>query len=145
MAKESYTLAHVSITYAPFGAASFDCKNGIAESGCSIAMSEDFGERVKGGDGSSMWTEYCSQDGTITLNVNPYSPAYAFFVALQNAQRMSGTKGRDTMTILNRDLNEMISCAQCAIQSISGETYDKSGATVRVVTINSGTITRMSA
>lgn len=48
MAKESYTLAHVSITYAPFGAASFDCKNGIAESGCTIAMSEDFGERVKG-------------------------------------------------------------------------------------------------
>lgn len=145
MAKESYTLYNVSVTYAPFGAASFDCKNGIAESGVTVTMSEDFGERVKGGDGSSMWTEYCSSDGTITLNVNPYSPAYAFFIALQNAQRMAGKKGRDTMTILNRDLRETITCAQCAIQSISGETYDKSGSTVRVITINAGSITRMAA
>lgn len=145
MAKESYTLANVSVTYAPFGAASFDCKNGIAESGVTIAMSEDFGERVKGGDGTSMWTEYCSSDGTITLNVNQYSPVYAFFVALQNAQRLAGKKGRDTMTILNRDMNEVITCSQCAIQSISGETYDKSGSTVRVITINAGSITRLAA
>ncbi len=142
---ESYTLHNVSIAYAPFGAASFDCKNGIAEAGVTVAMSEDFGERVKGGDGSSYWTEYCSTDGTITLNVLATSPAYAFFVALQHAQRASGTKGRDSMTILNRDFNEMISCADCAIQNISGETYDKAGSTVRVITINSGRITKMAA
>lgn len=143
MDKENYTLHNVSVVYSPFGAASFDCREGIAESGVTIAMAEDFGERVMGGDGTSMWSEYCSDHGTVTLNVNPYSPAYAFFIALQNAQRASTTKGRDTMTIQSSDLKEIITCAQCAIQSISGETYDKAGSTVRVITINCGHINRM--
>lgn len=145
MAKKSYSLMRVSIIYTAFGGVSFDCKDGIAESGCVVAMAENFGERTMGGDGSSMWSEYESANGTITINLLPTSPAYAYFVTLQNAQRLTGTKGQDTMTILNRSLNEQITCADCAIESISGETYDKAGNTVRVITINAGSITKVAA
>lgn len=145
MAKESYCLKNVAITYAPMGTASFDCKNGLAEGGAVIAFAEDFGERTTGSDGSSLWSEYMTSHGTVTLNLMANSPGYAFFVMLHNAQRATGKFGADTMTIVNKDFTEMFSCGKCAVQSISGETYDKAGNTVRVVTINCGEITRMAA
>lgn len=145
MAKSAYSIKRVSVTYAPFGAASFDCKNGLAESGVTIAMAENFGERTNGSDGSSMWSEYEGSQGTVTINLLPNSPVYAFFVNLQNAQRLSGTKGEDTMTIVNKSFNEAFTCANCAIESISGETFDKVGNTVRVITINAGEITKVAA
>lgn len=52
-------------------------------------------------------------------------------MTLQNAQRTAGGKGRDTMTIVNRDFSEQFACASCAIQNISGEKYDKAGNAVR--------------
>lgn len=145
MAKESYSLKNVSIAYAPNGGAAFDCKNGLSTDGCTIAMAEDFGERTMGADGSTLWSEYMTANGTVTLSVMANSPAYAFFVTLQNAQRTAGGKGRDTMTIVNRDFSEQFACASCAIQNISGEKYDKTGNAVRTITINAGSISRIAA
>ena len=145
MAKSAYSIKRVSVVYAPFGAASFDCKNGLAESGVTISMSDNFGERTVGADGSSLWSEYENSNGTITINLLPNSPVYAFFINLQNAQRLSGRKGEDTMTIVNKSFNEAYTCAKCSIESISGETFDKVGNNVRVVTINAGEITRVAA
>lgn len=143
MAKKSYCIKNVSITYSPNGGATFNCKEGIAEGGATIAYAEDFGERTVGADGSTLWSEYVTSHGTITLNIMANSPAYAYFVTLHNTQRMSGSVGEDILSINNRDFNESFNCADCAIQSISGETYDKAGNTVRVVTINAGKITRI--
>lgn len=143
--KKSYTMAHVSIAYAPFGGGAFDCKTGISEDGVSIAMAEDYGERTVGADGSTFWSEYCSNNGTITLNVLANSPAYAFFATLQSTQRVSGTKGRDTMTIVNKDFSESFSCKDVAIQSIGEVTYDKVGNAARVITFNAGDIQRTAA
>ena len=141
----SYTLKNVTMSYAALGGAAINVKDGLAEGGCSITFAEDFGERTAGADGSTMWSEYMTSHGTITLNVMPYAPVYAFFVNLQAAQRATGTKGRDTMTIVNKNFNESFTCSGCAIQSISGETYDKAGNTVRVVTISAGEISRIGA
>lgn len=139
----SYTLKNVTMSYAAFGGASIDCKNGIAEGGCTIALAEDYGERTAGGDGSTMWSEYMTSHGTVMLNVMPYSPVYAFFVTLQTAQRATGSKGSDTMTIVNKNFSESFTCSAVAIQSISGETFDKAGNTVRVITLSCGEISRI--
>ena len=142
---KTYTIKNVSISYAAFGGGSYDCKQGIAEDGCTVEMAEDFGERTMGADGSTLWSEYETKNGTVTLNVMANSPVYAYFVSLNNAQRLAGTKGQDSMTIKNRSFSEQFSCADVAIQSISGETYDKAGHTVRVITLSCGTIDRFAA
>lgn len=143
--KKSYTMAHVSIAYAPFGGGAYDCKTGLAEDGVTITMAEDYGERTVGADGSTLWSEYCSNHGTITLNIMANSPAYAFFSTLQTAQRATGTKGRDTMTIVNKDFTEQFSCKDVAIQSIGDVTYDKAGNASRAITFNAGDIQRTAA
>lgn len=145
MPKESYTLKHVQMAYAAFGGASFDMKQGISEDGVTIEMAEDFGERTMGGDGSTLWSEYVGSNGTVTLSIMANSPAYPFFVNLQTVQRQSGTKGRDSATIINKDFNESITCSNGAIRSISGEKYDKRGNAYRTVVIDFGSITRIAA
>lgn len=145
MAKESYTLAHVNASYSPYGGAAFDLKQGLAEDGITITMDEDFGERSNGADGSTLWSEYMGSSGTIDVVVMANSPVYAYFVTLQAAQRASGTKGRDTLSIVNRDFNESITASKCAIQRISGEKTDKRGNATRTITISAGSITRVAA
>lgn len=136
----TYTIKNVSIAYAAYGGVAIDCKDGLAEGGCTIAFDEDFGERAKGADGSTLWSEYETTSGTVTLNVMPYSPLYAFFRTLQASQRGAGSKGQDTMTIVNTNFSESFTCSAVAIQNISGETFDKAGNTVRVITLNCGEI-----
>lgn len=145
MAKESYTLAHVNASYSAFDGAAFDLKNAIAEDGITITMDEDFGERTNGADGSTLWSEYMTSSGVIDIAVMANSPVYTFFVTLQAAQRASGTKGRDTLSITNRDFNESFRASKCAIRSISGEKFDKAGNAVRTISISAGSITRISS
>ncbi len=145
MSKESYTIKHVQMAYAAFGGASFDLKQGLSEDGVTIEMAEDFGERTMGVDGSSLWSEYESSNGTVTLSIMANSPAYAFFVNLQTVQRNTGTKGRDSATIINKDFNESITCSKGAIRSISGEKYDKRGNALRTVVIDFESIVKVAA
>jgi hypothetical protein len=145
MTKKAFSLAHCSASYAVYGGVSFDLKNGISENGVTIEFAEDFGERVVGGDGTSMWTEYMSSHGTITVELMPYSDAYAFFITLQNTQRATGSKGQDSITITDRDLNRNWVGSDVAIQSISGEQISKSGNNVVTVTLSCGSITRQAA
>jgi hypothetical protein len=145
MSKKAFSLAHCSASYAVYGGVSFDLKNGISENGVTIEFAEDFGERVVGGDGTSMWTEYMSSNGTITVELMPYSDAYAFFITLQNTQRASGSKGQDSITITDRDLNRNWVGSDVAIQSISGEQINKAGNNVVTVTLSCGSITRQAA
>lgn len=145
MAKESYTLAYVNCSYSAYGGAAFDLKKGLAEDGITINMDEDFGERTMGADGSTLWSEYMTSSGTIDIVVMANSPAYAFFATLQAAQRASGIKGRDTLSINNPDFNESITASNCAILRISGEKYDKRGNTTRTITISAGSITRVAS
>lgn len=145
MPKESYTLAHVNASYSAYGAAAFDLKQGLAEDGITINMDEDYGERTNGADGSTLWSEYMTTSGTIDIVVMANSPVYAYFVALQAAQRASGTKGRDTFSCNNRDFSESFTASKCAIQRISGEKFDKRGNATRTITISAGSITRVAA
>jgi hypothetical protein len=145
MTKKAFSLAHCSASYAVYGGVSFDLKNGIAENGVTIELAEDLGERVVGADGSSMWTEYMTSHGTITVELMPYSDAYPFFITLQNAQRATGSKGQDTITIIDRDLQRNWVGSDVAIQSISGEQISKSGNNVVTVTLSCGSITRQAA
>ena len=113
--------------------------------GITITMDEDFGERSNGADGSTLWSEYMGSSGTIDIVVMANSPVYAYFVTLQAAQRASGTKGRDTLSITNRDFNEAFTASKCAIQRISGEKIDKRGNATRTITISAGSITRVAS
>lgn len=143
--KKSYTMHHVNMAYSAFSGASFDLKNGLSTDGVTISMAEDFGERTVGADGRSLWSEYMSENGTVTISIMSNSPAYAFFTALQNAQRITGTKGRDSITIANTDFNEAFTCADVAIQSIGEVKYDKAGNASRPIVFNCGKITRVAS
>jgi hypothetical protein len=145
MAKKAYCLNNCSVSYAAYGSVSFDLKNGIAENGVTVEMAEDFGERMVGGDGSSAWSEYMSSNGTISLEIMPYSDSYAFFTSLQNTQRATGSKGMDTVTILDRNFNRTIIGSDVAIRSISGEQISKSGNNVVTILLDCGSITRQGA
>lgn len=58
MSKQTYSIARASAAYAVFGGVSFDLKQGLTDNGITINLDEDFGERNKAIDGSSIWSEY---------------------------------------------------------------------------------------
>lgn len=141
----TYTIKNVSISYAAFSGATFDCKQGLAEDGVTVSMTEDFGERLNGAAGDTMWSEYETNSGTITINLMPNSKTFAFLDALHTAQRASGTAGNDAVYITNRNNGETITATEVAIQNPGDITYNKSGTAIRAVILNAGHITRKPA
>lgn len=145
MAKQSYSIARASAAYASFGGVSFDLKQGIGENGISINLDEDFGERHKGADGSTLWSEYETSSGTIVIEYLANSPAIPFFTALHATQRGTGSTGQDTITILDRDMGMTHTASDVSIQSITGHSIKKAKGDMVVVTLNCGKITSMGA
>lgn len=140
MSKQAYSIARVSAAYAVFGGVSFDLKQSLGENGITINPDEDFGERVKGADGSSLWCEYESSGGTIVAEYLASSPAVAFFMALHATQRATGTTGLDSIVIVDRDMQITHTASDVAIQSITGHTVKKAKGDMIVVTLNYGKI-----
>lgn len=145
MSKQTYSIARASAAYAVFGGVSFDLKQGLTDNSITINLDEDFGERNKAIDGSSIWSEYETSSGTIVLEYLPSSPCVAFFMALHATQRGTGSTGSDTVTILDRDMKITHTGSQVAIQSITGHGVKKSKGDSIVVTLNCGQITSIGA
>lgn len=139
MPKQVYSVARASAAYAVFSGVSFDIKQGLAENGISIAYTEDFGERHVGTD-STLWSEYATKHGTMTLEYLANSPAVPFFQNLHTTQRMTGTTGLDTVTVLDRDMQTTFTGSDVAIQSITGHGVKKAKGDSVVVTLNCGNL-----
>ena len=90
MKKPTYSIARASAAYAVFGGVSFDLKQGLTDNGITINLDEDFGERNKAIDGSSIWSEFETSAGTIVLEYLPSSPCVPFFITLHATQRGTG-------------------------------------------------------
>ncbi|WP_304625506.1 phage protein [uncultured Parasutterella sp.] len=143
--KQVYSIARVSAAYAVFGGVAFDCKQSLGENGITINPDEDYGERIKGADGSSLWCEYESSGGTIVMEFLPSSPAVPFFMALHATQRATGTTGLDSYVIVDRDMKTTHTASDVAIQSITGHTVKKAKGDMIVVTLNYGKLSSVGA
>lgn len=143
--KQVYSIARVSAAYAVAGGVTFDCKQSLGENGITINPDEDYGERIKGADGSSLWCEYESSGGTIVMEFLPSSPAVPFFMALHATQRATGTTGLDSYVIIDRDMQTTHTASDVAIQSITGHTVKKSKGDMVVVTLNYGKLSSIGA
>ena len=120
-------------------------KQGLTDNGITINLDEDFGERNKAIDGSSIWSEYETSAGTIVLEYLPSSPCVPFFITLHATQRGTGSTGSDTVTVIDRDMKFTYTGSQVAIQSITGHNVKKSKGDSIVVTLNCGQITSIGA
>lgn len=143
--KQAYSIARVSAAYAVSGGVSFNFKQSLGENGITINPGEDFGERIRGADGSTLWCEYESNDGTIVAEFLASSPAVPFFMALHATQRATGTTGLDSIVIVDRDMQTTHTASDVAIQSITGHTVKKSKGDMIVVTLNYGKLSSVGA
>lgn len=112
----------------PGGAFSIGNGAGVAEEGISFSPTGDISGMVVGADGSGMHSLYADKSGKVTVRLLKTSPTNALFSAMYAFQTAnSANHGQNTITGVDSQRGDVITCTQVAFSKAPDLTYAKDG------------------
>jgi len=101
------------------------------DEGITFAPSEDMGKMDIAADGTPMHSLYANGSGTATVRLLKTSPVNQKLMQMAQLQRASSaTFGRNTISLSNNQLGDLITCRLCAFKRIPDLGYAKDGGMV---------------
>lgn len=127
MATNTYSFLTVSASITgPNG--SFNLSNGNTEGGITVSFRAAKNTLTIGADGSGMNSLHADNSGTVVIRLLKVSPVNSLLSTLYDADRLDATAwGRNTITVRDVNLGDIVTAKGCAFQKHPDVTYDKEG------------------
>jgi hypothetical protein len=127
MATYSFSDIMMSIT-GPNGTVTLGAGSGSSEGGITITMVEDKSTMTIGADGQVMHSLHAGKGANVTVRLLKTSPSNSV-LSLMYARDTSGTGvyGFNTISVRDLQLNDVVTCQQCAFAKFADLTYAKEG------------------
>jgi hypothetical protein len=112
----------------PGGAINLGSGSGSSEEGITIEPSEDINTMTIGADGAVMHSLHANKSGMLTvrlLKTSPVNAKLALMYAFQTSS--SANHGKNTVTLVNSQTGDAITCQVVAFQKAPSLTYAKDG------------------
>lgn len=126
----SFLEVHAALV-GPGGAISLGAGSGPSDEGISIEPTAEMNTMTMGADGSGMHTLHADKSGRVTVRLLKTTPTNALLSAMVAFQRSSGaTHGQNTITIIDSNRGDVITCRGVAFQKVPSLSYAKEAGVV---------------